>query len=387
MTAWPVLLMLLATAMPPVEVATLNGEQRTGTLERLTAEEAVLKGATGLDRVPASDLLKIRVPGAAVPAPAESAFEVRLTDNSLLRVTAFTSTTSEARVTHPLLGSIKVPLAVVHSVRLAPQDAKVDAEWKQLLSRTSTKDQVAIRKNDVLDHLDGVVGSIDDATVKFQLDGEDIPVKRERVFGLIYSKREINTARTTATIDLTTADKLSARVVTWEEDTWKIKLASGIDVSAPTSSVQVVDYSLGKIAYLSDLKPRDVKYTPFFDLIWEYRRDRSLDGRPLSVGNKTYSKGLALHSLTVLKYRIGGDYRRFQTVIGIDDDIRAGNVDVTIKGDSRVLFKGSARAGQPPQPLDLDVTGIVELEITVGYGDDELDIGDRLNMADARLLK
>jgi hypothetical protein len=88
----------------------------------------------------------------------------------------------------------------------------------------------------------------------------------------------------------------------------------------------------------------------------------------------------------VLKYRIGGDYRRFQTTIGINEKYR-GNVDVTVKGDGRTLFKGNARIGQEPQPLDLDVNGVVELEITVGYGEDELDIGDWLHFADAKLLK
>ena len=92
------------------------------------------------------------------------------------------------------------------------------------------------------------------------------------------------------------------------------------------------------------------------------------------------------YSVTVLKYRIGGDYRRFQTIIGINEKFR-GNVDVVIKGDGRVLFKGAARAGQAPQPLDLDVTGVVELEITVGYGEDELDIGDWLHLADAKVVK
>lgn len=387
MTAWTALLILLATATPPVEVATLNGEQHVGELEQLSADELTLKTSAGTKKLAAADLLRIRVPGANTVAPSEAMFEVRLTDATLLLVSGYTSSTKEARLTHPVLGEIKLPLSAIHSVRFAAADSKVDTNWKQLLSKTASKDQVAVRKNDVLDHLDGVIGSIDDTTVKFTLDGEEIPVKRERVFGIIFAKRDPAAGKTAAAVDLATGDRLSAKSIAWEADAWKIRLVQGTEFSIPVSSVQVIDYSLGKIAYLSDMKPRDVKYTPFFDLVWEFRRDRSLDGRALSLGNKTYSKGLSVHSLTVLKYRIGGDYRRFQTVVGIDDDIRAGNADVVIKGDGRVLFKGSARAGQPPQPLDLDVTGIVELEITVGYGEDELDIGDRVHLADAKVVK
>jgi len=387
MTAWPALLILLAIASPPVEIATLNGEQHVGDLEQLTAEELTLKTSAGTTRLAAADLLRIRVPGASTVPASETAFEVRLIDATVLQVSGYTSTTKEAKLTHPVLGEIKLPLSAIHSVRFATADSKIDANWKQLLSKTASKDQVAIRKNDVLDHLDGVIGSIDETTVKFTLDGEEIPVKRERVFGLIFAKRDPAAGKTAAAVEMATGDRLSAKSISWEADAWKVRLVQGTEFSIPVSSVQVIDYSQGKIAYLSDMKPRDIKYTPFFDVVWEYRRDRSLDGRPLSLGNKSYSKGLSIHSLTVLKYRIGGDYRRFQTLVGIDDDIRIGNADIIIKGDGRVLFKGAARAGQPPQPLDLDVTGIVELEITVGFGADELDIGDRVHLADAKVVK
>lgn len=387
MTVWPALLMLLAAAAPPVEVSMINGDQHVGSLERLTADEVLLKTPTGSNRLAAADMLAIRVPAAvAVAAPTESMLEVRLVDATLLRVSAFQSTTSEATLTHPQLGELKLPLNLVQSVRFAAPDSKVDGGWKQLLSRTSRQDQVVIRKNDVLDHLDGVIGSLDQTTVKFRLDGDDIPVKRERVFGLIYARRDLPAGRTAATVDLISGDRLTAKSVAWDGETWKVKLVAGSDLPLVAGSVQFIDYTQGKIAYLSNLEPRDVQYTPYFDIVWEYRRDRGIDSQPISLGNKTYAKGLSVHSSTVLKYRIGGDYRRFQTVIGINEKFR-GNVDVVIKGDGRELFKGPARIGQPPQPLDLDVNGVVELEIAVGYGEDEIDIGDWLHLADAKVVK
>jgi len=388
MSAWSLLVLFLA-ATPPIEVSTLKGEQHVGSLERLSSDEVVLKTPTGTMTIPGAELLAVRVPtGATVPAVSEAAVEIRLTDGTRLRVSSFGSTGTEAAIEHPQLGALKLPMTVVQSVRFSAPDPKVDAAWNQLLDRTAKKDQVAVRKGDVLDHLDGVIGSLDEAAVKFQLDGDEIPVKRERVFGLIYARRENLSSKAVAAVELSSGDRLIAKAVSFDGETWKVKLASGADVTVPMPLVQTVDFSLGKIAYLSNLEPRDVKYTPFFDFVWEYRRDRSLDGKSLSLGNKVYAKGLALHSLTVMKYRLGGDYRRFQTIMGIDDDIRvAGNVDVVIKGDGRPLFKGVARVNQPPQPLDLDVTGVVELEITVDYGDDKLDIGDRLHLADAKVVK
>ena len=402
MSAWSLLVLFLA-ATPPIEVSTLKGEQHVGSLERLSSEEAVLKTPTGTTTIAGAELLSIRVPsGATAPAAAENSVEIRLTDGTRLRVSSFVSSGTEAVIEHPQLGPLKLPMTVVQSVRFAPPDAKVDAVWNQLLDKTPKKDQVAVRKADVLDHLDGVIGSLDEATVKFQLDGDEIPVKRERVFGLIYARRENLSSKAVAAVDLSSGDRLVAKAVSFDGATWKVKLVSGAEVSVPMPLVQTVDFSLGKIAYLSNLEPRDVKYTPYLDFVWEYRRDRMTHGGPISVGNKTYAKGLGIHSRTLLKYRIGGDYRRFQTIMGIDDSLRVGgDVDVVIKGDGRTLFKGPVSIKERPEPgaatttearlmppitLDLDVTGVVELEILVDFGE-QIDIGDCLDLADAKVVK
>jgi NPCBM/NEW2 domain len=402
MAVWS-LLVLLATAPPAVEISTLGGDQHVGGLERLTDESAVLKSGTGSTTVAAADLLKVRIASATTPtADAAATIELRLVDGSLLRVTGFTTTATEAMATHSQLGPLKLPIGVVHSVRFAPPDAKVDAAWSELLGRSAKLDQLAVRKNDVLDHLDGVIGSLEESAMSFRLDGDEIPVKREKIFGLIYAKRESTAAKAAAAIDLSTGDRLAVKKVSWNGETWKATLVSGADLSISGSIVQSVDFSLSKIAYLSNLEPREVKYTPFWDIVWEYRRDRTCHGGPISVGNKVYAKGLGLHSRTLLKYRIGGDYRRFRTVMGIDDSLRtAGDVDVVIKGDGRTLFKGpvciyerpergatdqSEKRLMAPVKLDLDVTGVVELEIFVDYGE-MLDYGDCLDLADAKLVK
>ena len=82
--------------------------------------------------------------------------------------------------------------------------------------------------------------------------------------------------------------------------------------------------------------------------------------------------------------------------MGIGDEINRGNVNVIIKADEKIVFNGSVKVGEnstqsarrpSPQFLDIDVTGVVELEIVVDYGSDEIDIGDRLYLANARLVR
>jgi len=189
------------------------------------------------------------------------------------------------------------------------------------------------------------------------------------------------------------------RGVTADEGGWQIESASGLSAKLNYETVARVDFSLGKVVYLSAVEPRSVKYTPGIQAIlpeeaefrWEFRRDRNLDGKPLRLGQKTYSRGLAIHSKTELKYRLGGEFRRFQAMLGIDDEIsRFGETTVRILGDRQELFAADIRPRQTPIAVDLDVANVVELEIIVDFGPDKPgrdDIGDRVHLADARLVK
>jgi hypothetical protein len=169
-----------------------------------------------------------------------------------------------------------------------------------------------------------------------------------------------------------------------------VRLAAGPEVRAPASAVAALDFSFGKLQYLSEMEPRDVKYVPFWDLmLYEYRRDRSLDGPPITLAGKSYARGLAMHSRTQLRYRIGGEFARFQAVAGIDDTVRSlkRQVRLVISGDGRVLFEGEISGKDPPRPLDLDVAGVRDLSILCDFGADMTDEADHLDLADAKLIK
>jgi hypothetical protein len=178
-------------------------------------------------------------------------------------------------------------------------------------------------------------------------------------------------------------------------DTWQIHVGSEREFAAPASSVQRLDFSQGKVLYLSAVEPREVQYTPYFDFVFEYQRDRHLFGGPLRLGGRTYTRGLAIHSKTVLRYRLGGEYRRFTAMLGLDPEIKfdPGRPETRrearfeVRGDGRVLFAKDVLAGEPPEPLELSVDGVVDLEIVVEFGRDNSDIGDRVHLGDAKVLK
>jgi hypothetical protein len=100
-----------------------------------------------------------------------------------------------------------------------------------------------------------------------------------------------------------------------------------------------------------------------------------------------HAKGLAIHSRTLLIYRVPAGVRRFQALAGIDESVRTGgHVRLEVRGDNRELFNAPVVAGQEPVEIDLDVAGVERLKILVDFGQ-QLDIGDSLHLCRARLTK
>ena len=141
------------------------------------------------------------------------------------------------------------------------------------------------------------------------------------------------------------------------ELTWKTP--GGVTVSRPLESVRKIDFSGGKIVYLTDLEPERSEYTPFFGTTEQLpilarffgpRTNRSLAGGPLKLYDTVYENGLALHSRTELTYRLPGRFSRLKAIAGIDDAFRpGGHVLLTVLGDENVLLT-STLTGEDDEP-------------------------------------
>ena len=388
MTGFTWCLMVGMLGAPQVVATTLDGEERGGELVGLSSETLTLKKDNAELRVPVAEVLELRFSPGNAPQPDRPVPPVaNLTDGSRFAFTSVSATAREITFDTPRLGKFALPLLSAASLRFAPADPKVDDAWNELCGREIKKDLLVIRKEDILDHLDGTVGVIEGATIHFVVDGEDVPVKREKIFGIIYAGRSTGSVKAACEMTTSGADLLKLRDVAWSEGKFQGKLATGASVAVATENVRALDFSLGKVRYLSQMEPRDVKYTPYFDTVWNYQRDRNRDGEQLRLANKTYSRGLWIHSRTLLRYRLAGDYRRFRATMGIDQGVAPrGDVHVVIQGDGKTILEADVKGSDAPRLLDLDVSGVRDLEILVDFGGD-LDISDHLDLCDAKVIK
>jgi len=390
----------LLTGAAEFEVQTLDGQTATGQLVELGAEQLVLETAQG------RSIFALSTVGAATrqAAPAvderKSNLWIELVDQSALSATSYSVRAAKAQVTLTTGARIELPTRTIRWVRFAPpadRDAKLTKQWTDITETKPTGDLLVVRKNDSLDYLEGVLGDLDKEICKFEMDKEVISVKRPKVEGLIYFHPTVaELAEPVGQLVATDGSHLAIRTAVLNDGVVKVTTPGGVAVELPLAEISKLDFSSGKIAYLSDLQPETATYVPYFGFqeeplalgdFFRYHRDIGFDQSPLRLNGQAYRKGLALQSRTALSYKLPGKFRALKAVMGIDDSVReAGSVRVEIKGDGRMLWQGEVRGTEPPRELDLNLTGVRRLDILADFGED-LDIGDRLDLCDARVTK
>ncbi len=140
--------------------------------------------------------------------------------------------------------------------------------------------------------------------------------------------------------------------------------------------------------HLSDLTP-----TESINGWGPYEVDRSNgerganDGRTLTLNGVTYAKGLGVHSFSSLTYALDNRFSRFQSFIGVDDEVgNFGSVNFRVLVDGQEIFRSNTLTGSSPtQAIDLDVSGKRTLQLIVDNADGRSDF-DHANWADAKLV-
>src|SRR5438034_1358138 len=114
------------------ELKTIAGKTVSGTLDKITANEVVLKsGATPLS-TPLAQVLDLTLrPGRATPG--EKYIEVQLADESVLRCAKIILGAKEAQFQLTSGATIKVPAAAVLTVLRDAQDDKLREQFVKLL--------------------------------------------------------------------------------------------------------------------------------------------------------------------------------------------------------------------------------------------------------------
>ena len=387
----------LPAAAARIEVETLAGETVTGELVEWSDEAVVLTTDEGMQSIARTKLLAIRPEASDQAAAKQPAVWIELADGSRLEAEQFTAAGGECSVKLTSGAELQLPTRSIAAVRFKEQNEALARQWEQIVGLNLPGDVIVIRKSDAIDYLEGVLGDVSNEKVDFELDGDSIPVARDKVEGLIYytgARPELPTAACIVQGQGTT--RIHAKTIALKEDQVELVSLQGLELTLPLEKLQELDFSLGKIQYLSEMQPVASNWTPYFDLfaqlptaatLFEPRMNEAFEGGPLLLGGKAYRRGIALRSGTELKYRLPDGFQRLTAIAGIDDRVgEGGAVQLRIVGDNRELLSTAIRGGESPRPIDLDIAGVRQLTIVVDYGPD-LDIADHLDLCEARISK
>lgn len=405
---------LVLAAGPQASVTTLTGDQVVGQLVRAGTEEIALSTAAGERSFAAAEILSLKLKQANNAPPQKAAVWLELIDGSQLQATECLIAKGIARAT--LLGgnSIDLPTRSLQTVRLQDHESDVARQgrlarqWQDIIAAPATADVIVIRKlstgedNDapmtaVLDTLEGVLGDVSEEKVQFTYDEQTIPVDRAKVEGFVYfhpAGRELPSPL--CRIDDNAGNRWNVKSLTLAGETLQFVSTAGVKAELPVARITGFDYSAGKILFLSDVEPETSEWTNAYGdnsataslaRLFAPRRDQSFGGEPLTLDGQSYEKGLALHSKTVLEYRLLGKFSKFLALAGIDDKVRpAGDVLLVVALDGKPLGEHRIRGKDAAVPLEYDIRGGRKLTITVDFGG-ALDVADRLHLVNARVTK
>ncbi len=194
-----------------------------------------------------------------------------------------------------------------------------------------------------------------------------------------------------AVVHCADASVVTGRLLESKGDALRLALVAGPEVEIAPSALIEITFKQGKLVYLSDLKPEKETYTPFFggDPTWPFRPDQNYDRGPIRLGGKTYRKGLGTFSGMWLTYALGGEFRRFVALVGIDDadTNHQGNVTVRVLADGKEIFqRADLTRKSSPVRIDLSVEKAQTLELVVDFGKN-MHFGDLTDWADAYLVR
>ncbi len=115
--------------------------------------------------------------------------------------------------------------------------------------------------------------------------------------------------------------------------------------------------------------------------------DKAVTGKPMSIGGKTFERGLGTHTDSLVRLQLKGGSEKFLAFVGVDDAATSDQATITFRvvGDGKTLWKSPGmKRGQPARQVEVDVKGVKTLLLLADSGGD-ISFG-HADWADAKFL-
>jgi alpha-galactosidase len=111
----------------------------------------------------------------------------------------------------------------------------------------------------------------------------------------------------------------------------------------------------------------------------------TVDHHPLTLAGKVYPTGLGTHSRMEFLVGLGGKGKRFQSVVGLDDETNGrGSIRFLVYGDGKLLSDSGVMRSGAAKTIDVSLTRVKVLRLVVDEADDGISY-DHADWANATL--
>jgi hypothetical protein len=295
-----------------------------------------------------------------------------------------------------LFATLKLPLEALAGVAFHPPATRPERDLllDRIAQATGDADRVLLANGD---EVAGMVEAITNNTVAFRAEVGELKIETQRIAAIIFNPSLMQKPRPLgknlagplqAWAGFADGSRLLVTRLVLGEAKLQVTTAVGQMWQTTPKNLLTLEPLGGRAIYLSDLKAEGYRHTPYLDLAWPYRTDRTVTGGLLRCDGRLYLKGIGVHSAARLTYALREPYRRFEAELGIDDfTAGGGSVRFRVLVDGREKFSSDVVRGRmPPMPVSIDLGGAKQLDLVVDYADrgDVLDHADWLH---ARLVK
>lgn len=346
------------------KLETLGGPRDSG-LARW-GEEIALDDGTILPR---SDFLRWE-PATEVP-PLSGELLVERADGVAFRALPVTWGSGSVSLDSARLGTLSLPyerisrILFLDNVPSALMQSRLVS--RMVLAGPQTEDILWLEK----DQIQGIFDSITGENLKFESKGVMMEIPLASVHALAFP-----TPRASPTLLLTTRDGFSLPVTNLdrpEGDQWQVSSPAG-EFRFKTGEIARLEAHPAHHRFLGDLKPVRVReglpgVTAFPGAYrWPHRLNAAVhSGRALLVRGRLATKGIGVHSDSLLVYDLPKGVIEFSGACALDDESQGlGSAHFIIRGDGKVLFESGLMTGRDaPRHFRLNLKDVQQLELDV----------------------
>jgi hypothetical protein len=289
---------------------------------------------------------------------------------------------------------LKLPLSAISLIWLATPEGTdhPDQLRRRLVTSKRSRDIVYLRNGDTIE---GVLNSLDTTKVELEVDKKDVAIEFGKVAAIALNTdlaRPPKLAGPHAQVVLANGARLTLTSGLTKLGSLRGQLAVGAGVQVRISELAAVHLLNGPAVYLSELKPQKYEYKPYLGpSSWPYEVDANVQRGDLRLGEAVYDRGIGMHAASQLTYDLGGSYRRFEALVGIDfcaAEKSAAKLQVLVDGKPQPLGPATelTRRGTAKR-IAMDVTGARELTLVVDLPARVGATPGDVDWIDARLIK